>query len=53
MKAGYKPSKYGMIKGTEDFFLLGIGSDEASAPSAGFGFEQVVLKALQMGLGTC
>ena len=42
-----------MIKGTEDFFLLGIGSDEASAPSAGFGFEQVVLKALQMGLGTC
>ncbi|MBD5219800.1 MAG: hypothetical protein HDS72_06140 [Bacteroidales bacterium] len=53
LKAGYKPSTYGMIKGTEDFFLLGIGSDEVSAPSAGFRFEQVVLKALQMGLGTC
>ena len=49
----YKPSTYGVIKGAHDYFLLGIGDDEASALSAGFRFEQVVLKAWQMGLGTC
>lgn len=53
LKAGYKPSTYGMIKGAMDFFLLGIGADEASALSAGFRFEQVVLKACEAGLGTC
>ncbi|MBD5312036.1 MAG: nitroreductase [Bacteroides sp.] len=53
LKDGYKPSTYGMIKGTTDFFLLGIGSDEASALSAGFRFERVVLKAWEAGLGTC
>lgn len=53
MRAGYKPSTYGMIKGATNFFLLGIGADEASALSAGFKFEQVVLKAREMGLGTC
>lgn len=53
LKDGYKPSTYGFIKGATDFFLLGIGSDEASALSAGFRFEQVVLKAWAFGLGTC
>lgn len=53
LQAGYKPSTYGMIKGAVDFFLLGIGDDEASALTAGFQFEQVVLKAWQAGLGTC
>ena len=53
LKDGYKPSTYGMIKGATVFFLLGIGSDEASALSAGFRFEQVVLKATEMGFGTC
>lgn len=53
LKYGYKPSTYGMIKGATNFFLLGIGSDEASALSAGFRFEQVVLKAWELGLGTC
>ena len=52
-KEGYKPSTYGMIKGAEDFFLLGIGAGEDSALSAGYRFEQVVLKAWQLGLGTC
>lgn len=52
-KEGYKPSTYGMIKGAEDFFLLAIGNDEASALSAGYRFEQVVLKSWQLGLGTC
>lgn len=49
----YRPSTYGVIKGASDYFLLGIGDDEASALSAGFRFEQVVLKAWQLGLGTC
>lgn len=53
LRDGYKPSTYGMIKGATNFFLLGIGADEASALSAGFRFEQVVLKARELGLGTC
>lgn len=53
IKDGYKPSTYGMIKGSTDFFMLGIGNDEASSLTAGFRFEQVVLKAWQLGLGTC
>ena len=53
LKAGYKPGTYGMIKGATNFFLLGYGSDEESALAAGFRFEQVVLKACEMELGTC
>ena len=53
LKEGYKPSTYGIIKGAEDFFLLGIGSDEESAITAGYQFEQVVLKSCQAGFGTC
>ena len=53
LKNGFKPSTYGMIKGASDFFMLGIADDERSALSAGFKFEQVVLKAWQLGLGTC
>lgn len=53
LKNGYKPNTYGVIKGASDFFLLGIGDDEASALTAGFRFEQVVLKARQLELGTC
>ncbi len=52
-KAGFRPSTYGMIRGAVDFFLLGIADDEQSALTAGFRFEQVVLKAWQLGLGTC
>ncbi|MDE5552027.1 MAG: hypothetical protein K2I91_02390 [Muribaculaceae bacterium] len=53
-KAGdYKPSTYGMIKNATDYFTIGIGEDEESALAVGFSFEQVVLKAWQMGLGTC
>ena len=48
-----KPSPYGMIKGAVDFFLLGICNSKESALTAGFKFEQVVLKAWQLGLGTC
>ena len=53
LKGEFKPSTYGVIKGASDFFLLGIGEDEDSALTAGFQFEQVVLKAWEMGLGTC
>lgn len=53
LKEGYKPSTYGVIRGAESFFLIGIAGDEASALSAGFRFEQVVLKAWMAGLGTC
>lgn len=53
LKGEFKPSTYGVIKGASDFFLMGIGEDEDSALSAGFQFEQVVLKAWQLGLGTC
>lgn len=50
---GYRPTTYGVIRGANDFFLIGIADDETSALAAGFGFEQVVLKAWQLGLGTC
>lgn len=53
LRGGYKPSTYGMIKGATDFFLLGIADGEESALTAGYRFEQVVLRAWQMGLGTC
>lgn len=53
LASGFKPSTYGMIKGAVDFFTLGISDDEMSALAAGFGFEQVVLKATQLDLGTC
>ncbi|MDE6497594.1 MAG: nitroreductase family protein [Muribaculaceae bacterium] len=53
LKSGYRPGTYGMIRGAELFFLLAFGPDEASALSAGFRFEQVVLEAWHAGLGTC
>jgi len=53
LRKGYRPGTYGMIKGAGDFFLLGMGSDEKSALTAGFRFEQVVLQAWRLGLGTC
>ncbi len=53
LKGAFKPSTYGMISGATEFFLLGIAGDKASALTAGFRFEDVVLRAWQMGLGTC
>lgn len=49
----YKPSTYGMIKNAVDYFTIGISDSEESALAVGFSFEQVVLKAWQIGLGTC
>lgn len=53
LKGDFKPSTYGVIRGARDYFLVAYGSDTDSALSAGFKFEQVVLAAWQMGLGTC
>lgn len=53
LKGGYKPSTYGMITGAVDFFIIGVDEDPISSLALGFCFEQVVLKAWQMGLGTC
>lgn len=53
LKGPYKPSTYGTIKGASDFFLVALHHDDESALTAGYTFEQVVLRAWQMGLGTC
>lgn len=53
IKDGFKPSTYGMIKGADHFFLMGISDDDLSWLAAGFCFEQVVLKSWQSGLGSC
>lgn len=53
LKGGYKPSTYGMINGAVDFFLISNQENPVSALATGFCFEQVVLKAWQMGYGTC
>ena len=49
----FRPSTYGVISGASSYLLMGIAADRMSALSAGFMMEQVVLKATEMGLGTC
>lgn len=53
LKNGYRPSTYGMIRGAEDYFMIAMADDEASALAVGFCFEKVVLEACRLGLGTC
>lgn len=53
LKGDFKPSTYGVIKGATDYFLMAIGQGEDSDLTAGFQFEQIVLKAWELGLGTC
>ncbi|MBD5234027.1 MAG: nitroreductase [Bacteroidales bacterium] len=53
LKNGFKPATYGVIRGASDFFTIGMADDDTSALAVGFCFEQVVLKATQLGLGTC
>ncbi len=53
LKNGYRPATYGMIKGASDFFLIGMADDEQTSLAVGFCFEQVVLRAWQLGLGSC
>lgn len=49
----YKPSTYGTISGASWFLLMGFSQSVESQLSAGFEMEQVVLKATDLGLGTC
>lgn len=49
----YKPGTYGMIRGATDYFLIGAADDRHSLLSMGYRFEQVVLKATCLSLGTC
>lgn len=49
----FKPSTYGVIKGARNYLLLGVGEEMRDALSAGFAMEQVVLRATELGLGTC
>ncbi len=49
----FKPGTYGVVRGASEFLLLAAGESDASALSAGFKMEQVVLRATELGLGTC
>lgn len=49
----FKPSTYGTISGSSWYFLMGTDSSEEAQMGLGFRMEQVVLKATEMGLGTC
>ncbi|MDE6371525.1 MAG: hypothetical protein K2K92_08565 [Duncaniella sp.] len=53
LKGDYKPSTDGMIKGAVDFFLVALKHDDESALTAGYMFEQVVLRGTELGLGFC
>lgn len=53
LKGSFKPSTYGTISGAEWYFLMGTDSTQAAQLTLGFRMEQVVLKAAEMGLGTC
>lgn len=53
LKQSYRPTTYGMIRGAEYYFLIAMADDRQSALSTGFRFEQVVLAAVRLGLGSC
>lgn len=53
LQGDFKPSTYGIIQGAQDYFLMAIADDETSKLAAGFCFEQIVLRACELGLGTC
>lgn len=53
LKSPQTPSTYGTISGASWYLLMGIHDDEMSALAAGYAMETVVLKATELGLGTC
>ena len=53
LKGPQSPSTYGTISGARWYLLMGIRNDEMAALAAGYGMETVVLKAAELGLGTC
>lgn len=48
-----KLSTYGVIKGAQDFIIVSAELTRESALSIGYSLEYVVLKATQLGFGTC
>lgn len=53
LKGPQSPGTYGTISGASWYLLMGIGDDELSALSAGYAMERVVLRATELGLGSC
>lgn len=53
LKGPQSPSTYGTISGASWYLLMGIADNELSALAAGYAMEEVVLKATELGLGTC
>lgn len=53
LKGEFKPGTYGVIKNATDFLLMAIGENDNDALAAGYAMEQVVVRATQLGLGTC
>lgn len=53
MKESFSPGTYGMIKRACNYLLMWMGEGVDSELKAGFELEQVVLKATEIGLGTC
>ncbi|MCM1504922.1 MAG: nitroreductase family protein [Muribaculum sp.] len=49
----FKSGTYGVIRGASEFLLMAIGDTDQSALSAGYKMEQVVLRATELGMGTC
>ena len=50
---GFRPGTYGVIKGATTYFMIAAADTAATDLSIGFVFEQIVLRAWQLGLGTC
>lgn len=53
LKGPQSPGTYGTISGASWYLLMGIADDELSALSAGYAMERVVLRATELGLGSC
>lgn len=53
LKGPQAPGTYGTISGAQWYLLMGIKDDDMAALAAGYGMEKVVLKATELGLGTC
>ena len=48
-----RPGTYGVITGATTYMLMGFADTPDARLSAGFIFEQIVLRATELGLGTC
>ncbi len=53
VKGPMSPGTYGTISGASWFLLMGISDDETAPLAAGYAMERVVLRATELGLGTC